>query len=153
METTEFELVTPAQTLYSGRAEMIVCRTVDGEIAFLAGHMPYIGALDPCAVRIVNPEGQAEGEAAQASGVTGPSGPEIRVAVRGGFVEVKDSRVIMLADLAQLAAAVDVEEARRDEADATQRAGGGPGDDGRTNPADIDLRWAQARLEAAGATS
>jgi F-type H+-transporting ATPase subunit epsilon len=146
METTQFELVTPTQTLFSGQAEMIVCRTVDGEIAFLAGHMPYIGALDPCVVRVVNPEDETTSEA-------GPSGPEIRVAVRGGFVEVKDSQVIMLADLALLADAVDVESARRDEADAAQRASGGSPEHGGANPAEQDLRWAQARLEAAGAAS
>ena len=59
--TTQFELVTPTRTLYSGQAEMIVCRTVNGEIAFLADHMPYIGALDPGLVRIVGPVAGADG--------------------------------------------------------------------------------------------
>ena len=60
MATTEFELVTPTRTLYSGHAEMIVCRVVDGEIAFLANHMPYIGALDTGLVRIVGPTDEAD---------------------------------------------------------------------------------------------
>ena len=138
MATTQFELVTPTRTLYSGQAEMIVCRTVDGEIAFLANHMPYIGALDPCLVRIVGPQEEA-GE--------GPAEADIRLAVQGGFVEVSDNRVIMLADVAELAADVDVEAARADEEDAQQRlsAAGGDGDPA----ADRDFRWAQARLEAA----
>ena len=55
MATTQFELVTPNRTIYSGHAEMIVCRAVDGEIAFLANHMPYIGALDIGVVRIIGP--------------------------------------------------------------------------------------------------
>ena len=59
MASTQFELVTPTRTLYSGQAEMIVCRTVEGEIAFLANHMPYIGALDIGVVRIVGPGGEA----------------------------------------------------------------------------------------------
>lgn len=136
MATTQFELVTPAATLFSGQAEMIVCKTVDGEIAFLADHMPYIGALDPCLVRVVGP---AEG----AAGV-GESG-EIRVAVHGGFVEVKDSQVIMLADIAQRPDEIDVAQAERDEADATSRSSSNEED--RT--AEIDLKWAQARLETA----
>lgn len=138
MATTQFELVTPTRTLYSGYAEMIVCRTVDGEIAFLADHMPYIGALDPGLVRIVGPQAEAgEGSAA----------PDIRLAVQGGFVEVSENRVIMLADVAELAPDVDVESARADEEDAQQRisAAGADGDPA----ADRDLRWAQARLEAA----
>src|ERR1700733_593247 len=109
MATTEFELVTPTRTLYSGQAEMIVCRVVDGEIAFLANHMPYIGALDAGLVRIVGPTSD--------DGGAGES--DVRLAVHGGFVEVKDNRVIMLADEAELASEIDVEAARRAEADAT----------------------------------
>ena len=67
MATTQFELVTPTRTLYSGQAEMIVCRAVDGEIAFLANHMPYIGALDIGVVRIVGPSGEARGRASRRS--------------------------------------------------------------------------------------
>lgn len=135
MATTRFELVTPSRTLYSGEAEMVVCRTVDGEIAFLADHMPYIGALDPCLVRIVGSEGGAS--------------PEIRVAVRGGFVEVKGNQVIMLADHAQLASDVDIASARRDESEASQRVFDAAGDDAASRAANTDLRWALARLEAA----
>lgn len=139
MATTQFELVTPAATLYSGQAEMIVCKTVDGEIAFLADHMPYIGALDPCLVRVVGPT-EGTGEAVSESG-------EIRVAVHGGFVEVKDNQVIMLADIAERPDQIDVAQAERDEADASSRISGGDED----RAAETDLKWAQARLETARA--
>ena len=119
---------------------MIVCRTVDGEIAFLANHMPYIGALDTCLLRIVGPG--AGGEATHE--------PDVRVAVRGGFVEVKDNQVIMLADVAQLGSEVDTEQARRDQAAASERGAAGEGEDGGS--AEADLRWAQVRLEAAEAS-
>ena len=137
MATTQFELVTPSATLFSGQAEMIVCKSVDGEIAFLADHMPYIGALDPCLVRIVGP--------AEAAGAATTESGEIRVAVHGGFVEVKDNQVIMLADIAQRPDEIDVAAAERDESDASSRAGSGEED----RSADKDLKWAQARLEAA----
>ena len=141
MATTQFELVTPTSTLFSGYAEMIVCRTVDGEIAFLANHMPYIGALDPGLVRIVAPQADA-GEAA--------AGPDIRLAVQGGFVEVSDNRVIMLADRAELGPDIDVEAARRDEAEAQQQATTAGNEDlAAQADAEKALRWAQARLEAA----
>ena len=141
MATTQFELVSPTATLYSGQAEMIVCKTVDGEIAFLADHMPYIGALDPCLVRIVGPE-PASGSATSAD-----AAGEVRVAVHGGFVEVKDNQVIMLADMAQRPGDIDVAAATADEADASARVGSTEGDRG----AETDLKWAQARLEAARA--
>ncbi len=137
MATTQFELVTPSANLFSGQAEMIVCKSVDGEIAFLADHMPYIGALDPCLVRIIGPEG--------ATGVAASETGEVRVAVHGGFVEVKDNQVIMLADIAQRAGEIDVAAAERDEADANTRVGSGTED----RSAETDLKWAQARLEAA----
>jgi F-type H+-transporting ATPase subunit epsilon len=133
MATTGFDLVTPSATLFAGQAEMVVCQTVEGEIAFLADHEPFIGALDPCLVRIVGPEG---------------GGDEIRVAVHGGFVEVKDNRVIMLADIALRPDEIDVEGARRD-ASAAQAAAGTASEPS----AERDLKWAEARLEAAGAAS
>ncbi|HLI55244.1 MAG TPA: ATP synthase F1 subunit epsilon [Acidimicrobiales bacterium] len=119
MANTRFELVTPTATMYSGEAEMVVCKSVDGEIAFLADHMPYIGALDPCLVRVVGPES---------------GGEEVRVAVRSGFVEVKDNQVIMLADVALRPEEVDVAEAERDASAAGSEA---------------EVKWAQARLETA----
>jgi F-type H+-transporting ATPase subunit epsilon len=90
MATTQVELVTPTGTLYSGQAEMVVCRTDGGDIAFLANHMPYLGALviDPHPLRIVHPEGTSAGE-------------ELRYEVSGGFVEVSSNRVIVLCDSAQ----------------------------------------------------
>ncbi len=130
MATTAFDLVTPAATLFSGQAEMIVCKTIEGEIAFLADHEAYIGALDPCLVRVLGSEG---------------SEAEFRVAVHGGFVEVKDNHVIMLADIAELPDQIDVAQAQQDEASASSRATAGPEPD---KAAEIELKWAQARLEA-----
>lgn len=138
MATTAFDLVTPAATLFSGQAEMIVCKTVEGEIAFLADHEPYIGALDPCLVRVVGPESSGEGN-------------EFRVAVHGGFVEVKDNHVIMLADIAQLPEDVDVAQAQADETDASSRTGPAAGSEAEAKAAETELKWAQARLEAARA--
>jgi F-type H+-transporting ATPase subunit epsilon len=140
MATTRFELVTPSRTLYSGQAEMIVCRTVDGEIAFLANHMPYIGALDAGLVRIVGPVPEGSDE--------GAGEPDIRLAVRGGFVEVKDNQVIMLADVAELASEIDTAAAERDRTEAEQQVSSATGDDGDPE-AETALRWAQARIEAA----
>ncbi|HTT91729.1 MAG TPA: F0F1 ATP synthase subunit epsilon [Acidimicrobiales bacterium] len=88
MATTQVDLVTPTGTLFSGQAEMVVCRTAGGDIAFLANHMPYIGALEAYPLRIVHPQGGAGGE-------------ELRFEVGGGFVEVNNNRVIVLCDSAE----------------------------------------------------
>jgi F-type H+-transporting ATPase subunit epsilon len=137
MANTHFELVTPTSVLYSGEAEMIVCRAVSGEIAFLAHHMPYIGALEAGEVRIIGPVSETGG------GI----GNEIRIAVAGGFVEVSDNNVTMLADVAELAADIDVERARRAQAEAERLLSSGSDPDPEAEAA---LRRAQVRLEVAG---
>ena len=126
------ELVSPERILYSGEAEMVVCRTVDGgEIAFLSGHAPFLGALGEGMVRIKT-----------------SSGMEV-VAVHGGFVEVRDNRVTVLSDVAELSADIDVERARRAKESAEGRGSGG-GDSG-DDQADSEaaLRRANTRLAAA----
>ena len=47
------QLVSPEQVLFDGEAEMVVCRPVEGAIAFLNGHVPYLGALADDEVRII----------------------------------------------------------------------------------------------------
>ena len=92
----QVELVSPERILYSGEADMVVCRTLDGEIAFMADHTPLIGALAIAEVRIYQ-------------------GGEIieRAAVHGGFVEVSNNTVTILSDVAELANQIDLERARR----------------------------------------
>src|SRR5579862_9846386 len=94
--TLHVELVSPEQILYSGEGDMVVCRTSDGEIAFLTGHAPFVGSLGIGEVR-----------------VTEPSGDVVHAAVHGGFVEVSNDRVTILSDVAELAAQIDVARAQR----------------------------------------
>jgi F-type H+-transporting ATPase subunit epsilon len=84
--TTQVEVVTPSGLLYSGQAEMVVCRTTGGDIAFLANHMPYVGALEAHPLRVVGPE---------------RGGHDLEYEVPGGFVEVSNNRVVVLCDAAE----------------------------------------------------
>lgn len=119
------ELVSPERILYSGEAEMVVCRTAGGgEIAFLPGHAPFVGALDTALVRVKSTDGREE-----------------VAAVHGGFVEVRDDRVTILSDVAELASQVDVERARR-----AQQAAEQAGADDESAAA---ARRAETRLAAA----
>lgn len=93
----EVQLVSPEKILYSGEATFVLARTLDGgDIAFLEGHAPFIGALATHPV-LIRPAG---------------GGADVVVAVHGGFVEVSDSRVTILSDVAELAEQIDVERAR-----------------------------------------
>ena len=129
--TLHVELVSPERILYSGDADMVVCRTVGGgEIAFLTGHAPFLGALTIGQVKVVLPQGHGAPELA---------------AVHGGFVEVRDNRVIILSDVAELASQIDVERARRAKEDAERHLM-------TTDDAECEarLRRAHVRLEVAG---
>ena len=123
------ELVSPERILFRGEAEMVIARTTDGDIAFLTGHAPFIGALGIGPVRI-----QLEG------------GGEESAAVHGGFVEVSNDRVTILSDVAELASQIDVERARQ----AQERAERNTEqlDDAEAEAA---LRRAHIRLQVAGA--
>jgi F-type H+-transporting ATPase subunit epsilon len=101
----QLDLVTPERILFSGTAEEVAMRTDEGEIAFLAHHEDFIGALDITVLAITAPN-----ESEQSLEIEAPT---LNVAVHGGFVQVTDQGVTILAAVAELAAEIDVDRARR----------------------------------------
>jgi F-type H+-transporting ATPase subunit epsilon len=97
----QVELVSPERVAFSGEADMVVCRTTSGDIAFQPGHVPFIGVLRTHPVKVISPEG------------------ENWIAVHQGFVEVSptdedgNTRVTILSDVCELAESIDVERARK----------------------------------------
>ncbi|MGQ0617577.1 MAG: ATP synthase F1 subunit epsilon [Acidimicrobiia bacterium] len=125
----EVQLVSPERVLFSGTASMVVCRVVGGgDIAFLTGHAPFIGALDIWPVKIVS-----------------ESAEPVMVAAHGGFVEVSNDRVALLSDVAELAETIDVDRARRAHEAAEARLRAAPDDE----DAEAALRRARVRIEVA----
>jgi F-type H+-transporting ATPase subunit epsilon len=129
MATLQVSVVSPESILFEGEAEMVVARPTDGEIAFLPGHEPFVGALGGYPVRIIRGDGQ----------------PEIAIAVHGGFVEFSDNRVTVLSDVAELPDQIDVVRAQTAKEEAERRL--------REDPEDFEaataLGRANLRLEAA----
>jgi F-type H+-transporting ATPase subunit epsilon len=127
--TLQVELVSPERILYSGEADMVMCRTLGGgDIAFLTGHAPFVAAL---AIHKVV--------------ITTTAGGEEQAGVYGGFVEVKDNRVTILSDHAEMAGDINVEENLRRKAEAEKRMM--EEDDAECEAA---LRRAHVALELAG---
>ena len=119
----EVQLVSPERILYAGEAVGVLARTLGGgDIAFLPGHAPFIGALANHPVTI-HPE----------------SGADVVVAVHGGFVEVSENRVTILSDVAELPDQIDAgrAEAARSRAEEALRA----------DPDDADAKAALQRAE------
>ena len=94
--TLQVQVVAPERVLWAGEAERVITRVEEGgDIAFLTGHAPFLAALETGVVRVKTPGGE-----------------EV-AAVHGGFVEVRDNRVIILSDIAELAKDIDVSRAER----------------------------------------
>jgi F-type H+-transporting ATPase subunit epsilon len=123
------ELVSPERTLFSGEANWVRARTVGGgDIAFLPGHAPFVGALATWTVEISLADGSHE-----------------LAAVHGGFVEVSNDHVKILSDLAELASSIDADRARRAQEKAQAAVAKGEDVD-----AEAALARANARLAATG---
>jgi F-type H+-transporting ATPase subunit epsilon len=132
MATMQVELVSPEKVVFSGEATQVITRTLGGgEIAFLPGHAPFLGALTENHTRI-----------------TLADGSQLDVAVHGGFVQVGDNKVSILSDIAELGDQIDRGRAMaaKERAEAILR--------NETNAeAEAALSRAHARLNASGGIS
>ena len=102
----EVQIVSPERVLFEGDADMVVCRPSDGDIAFLPGHVPFLGALGDDPVRVLLPDGS-----------------EQAAAVHGGFVEMSNDHVVVLSDLAELKEQIDVARAQQAKERAEEQLG------------------------------
>jgi F-type H+-transporting ATPase subunit epsilon len=122
----QVQLVAPDRMVWSGEAEFVQARTVEGELGILPRHAPLLGVLVEGPVKI-----RREGE------------DDLVAAVHGGFLSVSDEGVKVLAEIVELADEIDVPRARQalerttDAADPVELAAG---------------RRASARLRTAGET-
>jgi F-type H+-transporting ATPase subunit epsilon len=122
------EIVTPEKIVYTNEVEMVVAPTIDGEIGVLPLHAPLVGALKAGEVRV------------KIGDVTE------WFAVSGGYVQVHEDKVIILADDAESSSQIDVERARQAKTLAEQRLAelGHAGEE--TDGVARDLEWAEARI-------
>ena len=126
MAALHVELVAVDRQVWSGEAQRVIARTVDGDIGILPQHAPVLGVLVDGVVRVLQ-----------------PSGEEMTAAVHGGFLSVHDNEVGVLAEAAELADEIDVDRAQA----ALERARGAGDDD--KDAAAAALR-ATIRLRVAG---
>src|SRR5947207_13319426 len=80
----EVHVVTPEQEVWTGEADLVVATAIDGEIGILPGHAPLLAALDVGRLSIDT------------------GGSKEDAAVDGGFIHVKDNRVDVLAEHAEI---------------------------------------------------
>ena len=91
--TLQVELVVPDGEVWSGSAQMVIAKTLEGDIGVLTGHAPVLGILAEGSVVRIRPD--EDGAA------------EISAAVSSGFFSIADDRVSVLARQARLSSDID----------------------------------------------
>ena len=135
----EVHIVTPEREVWTGTAEMLIARGVDGEVGILGGHAPLLVQLAIGPLKINREDGSS-----------------VRAVIDGGFLHVGThegvTRADVLAAQAQMADEVDVEAARARAAALTDQLA--QGRDAERAEAEIEqvkaeLQKAQARINLA----
>lgn len=131
--TLHVEVVIADRELWAGEANMVIAKTLEGDIGILTGHPPVLGILaEGSLVRILDPEGPSDGEGSR----------EVTAAVSGGFLSVADDQISILAVDAQLGNEVDKSAAQSSLDSAL--SDGGQGEE------PSEAKYARAQLRAAG---
>ena len=129
-KTFNLQIISPTRVFFNEAVDMVEMKTTEGEIGVLAGHIPLTTILEPCVMRIHN-----DGEIKKA-------------AILGGFVEILQERVTVLAEDAQWPDEIDVARAEAAKKRAEDRiAAKQEGTDMRR--AEAALKRAVARIGAA----
>lgn len=91
------EVVSADRSVWSGEAEQIIARTVEGDMGILPGHEPVFALLVPSRVQIVTSDGRQEA-----------------LFVDGGYISVAEGRVSILAAEAYLGEEISSAQAQKE---------------------------------------
>lgn len=132
MNKVKIRIVTPKREMYNGEADMVIFRTVNGDVGVMHGHIPLITVLGYGMLRIID------------------NNETVKTAsMFGGFVEVDNEGVSILTDTSEWADEIDVQRAEEAKSRAEQRLGGTKVDDFDEKRAELALKRAIIRLETA----
>jgi F-type H+-transporting ATPase subunit epsilon len=128
------EIVTPERIVHSNEVLMVVAMTTNGEIGILPLHAPLVAALAPGEVRLKYGEAASEWET---------------FSVSGGYIQVHEDKVIVLADAALPTSQIDKDRALESKRLVEQRLADLPEDavDERAQCLE-DLQWCELQIQA-----
>lgn len=86
------EIVTPERIVYENEVQMVVATTTTGEIGILPMHAPLVSTLAPGEVRLKFGDAAADFEV---------------FSISGGYIQVHEDKVIVLADAAVSVSQID----------------------------------------------
>lgn len=120
MSAIKLDIVTAERVVFSEDVDVLVAPGIEGQLGILPHHAPLITMLEPGELRIKTGE------------------TEVRLAVTGGFLEVRPDRVIILADAAEREEEIDIERAETAKRRAEEKL--------KELPAGIDTAQVEAAL-------
>ncbi|MFA5975031.1 MAG: F0F1 ATP synthase subunit epsilon [Elusimicrobiota bacterium] len=123
------DIVTPDRLVMQGLADSVIVPAADGELGILPNHAPLLAQLQPGQIHL------RRGDLVEL------------FAISGGYVEIRENRVLVFAETAEMAREIDVERARQ-AAERAKAALREPESDIQVLQAEAALRRALARLHA-----
>ena len=123
MKSYNLKIITPEKVFFDGQTEQIIVRTSDGDMGVLSGHENYVSDLPagPFRVKI--------------------DGKYKTAAISGGVLKVSKESTTILAMAAEWADEIDMEWAKRSQADAEKRL--------KETKSDYEQRRAELKLKRA----
>ncbi|MDO5388246.1 MAG: F0F1 ATP synthase subunit epsilon [Clostridia bacterium] len=117
------KIITPSRNMFEGEVDMVIMRTLSGDVGILYGHQPMVTILDYGVLNIKN------------------DGEEKLAAVLGGFAEINDEGMFILTDAAEWSNEIDVLRAKQAKERAEARL--------RNIQDNIDIKRAELALKRA----
>ena len=119
----ELKIISPDSMFFEGEADFLEFTSVEGGMGVYKNHIPLTTILEPCVMSIHN-------------------GTEVKkAAILGGFLEILQDKITVLAEDAQWPEEIDVERAKEAKKRAEERLS--------HNGPNMDVRRAQAALKRA----
>ena len=125
------EIVTPERLAYAEDVDAVVLPGSEGELGILPHHAPLVSTLGVGELRIRK------------------AGIEESFAIFGGFVQVRPDKVVVMAELADLASDIDLETARQARAEAERALETGYDEGADLSAARAALQHALLRMRVA----
>lgn len=95
MAKIKLEIISPNKVVYSADIDMLIVRSIAGDLGIMPKHAPLLVGLVPHAMRAII------------------DGTENLIAVSGGFIQVQPDKIIVLASAAELPIEIDINRARK----------------------------------------
>lgn len=133
------KFVRPDKQLFEGRCDHMILVTYTGELGVWPGHASEICALGDGLVRIHRLEEDGGGES--------------DVVVSGGYAEIHNNTVVVIADHARRSDDIEPDEVRNTRAEAEAHRDALPEDDHNRAYYENKIRWCDLLLKTAGASA